>query len=95
MNLNHLKDAETIEISTEIKRKQNDENVFTGEKTERAQSEVVYDSVKNYINNITNIAISAVYQSDQSEQDDETSIQEIITLQDRPKNGNLNLILAL
>lgn len=95
MNLNHLKDAETIEISTEIKRKQNDENVCPGEKTERAQSEVVYDSVKNYINNITNIAISAVYQSDQSEQDDETSIQEIITLQDRPKNGNLNLILAL
>ena len=53
---------------------------YLSEVNERIKSDVVYDSMKSYLSNITNIAVDSVYPNDESEQDDETSIQEIIKL---------------
>ena len=54
--------------------------------------------MKNYLSNITNIAVDSVYPNDESEQDDETSIQEIIKLNlnnpsDGKSKGNYFLVL--
>ena len=53
---------------------------YLNEINERIKSDVVYDSMKSYLSNITNIAVGSVYPNDESEHDDETSIQEIIKL---------------
>ena len=62
---------------------------YLSEINDRIKSDVVYDSMKSYLNNITNIAVNSVYPNEESEQDDETSIQEIIKLKfnDNGKKG--------
>ena len=44
--------------------------------------------MKTYLNNITNVAVNSVYPNYDSEQDDDTSIRETITIQDNNNNNN-------
>jgi uncharacterized protein YueI len=47
------------------------------------RSKIVYDSMRSYLENIENAAANVVCMNESSEQEDETSIQETITVKEK------------
>jgi hypothetical protein len=72
-----------------VRRKENVKNKTTEPEPLRG-SKIVMDSMRVYLDNISNVLVKSVahgqHDSASSEQEDETSIQEMITIKDR-SNG--------